>query len=755
MGKNLKWVIIFISLIFAASSVAAFWNQFLVPIQYQEFLVQIGDQIWNNEIIEENPGLDVGEINDIVSSIIASEPLLQDGITRLHILGQDNGNNTPNYLDSVGYFDVIIWVRENGTVTVALATAPIDVNIFDSWESLEMALESPNIALTAWGDVFSSGNIYTRTHVPILHNSQLWFARHDNVTSEPIVGDDWFLIGDDWIPQSYPNGSIVMYQNRHFYKISDDAQPSLDIDAWREIPLYEAVSDVMTWYHTYWDAYYIVVFQGNYYISLVDNNVQVPGTGDDWLLIPRFDSVSIVPEFIMGTHYEIGDVVRVGHGADALHFRKMIDGTSPNPIGDTSGAWLLIQNWRELTEVQTWRPYILYGNGFVGLVVEHNGQFFEKLDGWASLGMSPSEQPMVWRRVLTWNESIAPLNHQGSDVYEANTIFRSTVDGAEHFFVSIQDVPAGFQGSVSMESEFFRPVEEWDSEQVYTVFGHAIWDVGFNRRYHAYTLDEHNNRIFWVLRDSPTGITGTVFGIHPENSPFWEQVEFFSHENVVTTFMSGAPVIWSRNPNIPLGAYIRAPSVLHNDWIRRETMVSDEFVYTIDDDNIFDLWRRISPDPSQQEPGAGNDWERESFKTGIEFMYTVNEAGVVTFWHSPTQSSTPPGGSGWTVYSPPIMKQAEIVYFELDDEILYFATNRGDNLFHLSTAWIGGSEIIRYHWNVNNEYQEGDVVVFGTTQLNTYRYFRLRPGILPGNTRGISPMSHLGRQIWQPLRLID
>ena len=752
----LKLIIVFAVFLFITNSVSASWNLFLPLFEKQEFSVKIGDRFWYEDEAEVEENLDVSEIDEIVASIIASDPLLQDGITRLHILGYNNGSNVPNQPDSIASFDTLIWVRESGTVMVALATAPLNVSIFGSWENLEEGLNNSNVPVTSWGNMFRLGDVYTRTHAPVLYNGQMWFERHDNVVSSPIIGDDWFLINDDWVSQSYPIGSIVMHQGRHFHKISEvDAKPGTDVDVWREIPSYEEMSNVMTWYHTYWDSYYIVSFEGEFYISLVDNNSQVPGTGDGWALIPRFGSIDIVQQFVMGRHYEIGDVVRVGDGRNALYFLKRVGWASPNPIGDNTGAWLLVQNWHELMQVKNWRADVLYGNDFVGLVVESNGRFFEKLPGWADLGTPPDQQPMVWRRILSWNESIAPLSHEGPGVYAENSVFRFIVNDNEYFFASIQNVPSWFQGSVQTPSEFFRPIEEWNSKQIYTVFGHGIWDEEFGRRYHTYTFDDDGNRIFWVLRGSSAGASGTVIGEHPEESPFWERIEFFNRESSFVMHVDGVPLIWNRNPNIPLDNYIRQPSVLHDDWIRREKIISDEFVYTIYGDGMFGLWRRNGTGLSAQEPGIGSEWIFEDFKTGFEFVYTVNAAGIITFWRSPTQSATMPGGSEWIRYSPPISKESDVVYFEVDGQPFYYSTDRGDSLFHLSTAWVGGSNKIQYYWDANNEYQVGDVVVFGETRVNTYRYFRLRPGFSPENTRGISPMSPLGRQMWQPLRLID
>lgn len=738
--------------------VAALWFNKALPQSNKSLSVQIGT--WGHGDDDLDP--DVNKFNEIVNAIRAADPLLQMNRTSLHILGANNGDNAPRPPNAVTPLDVIVWKRQDGTIAVAQVTGLLPGNVFDSWDSVESALNNAAVALTGQERSFHFGSVYTRAHAPVSYGGRHFLPRHDTVTGVPAIGSDWFLLNDTWVNQAYPIGSLIAHGGHHYRKISAaDAEPGTNINIWREVPAFESDTDIATWYQREWAHGAIVVHEGNFYISTQSNNHAEPGLEESgWVLIPRHDPEFTVPEFVEGIHYAVNDLVRVGNGDDALFFLKMVDWASPHPIGDTSGAWMLIHEWKQMANVQRWSPDILYGNDFVGLIVEHNGQTFEKLDGWADMGIEPQAQPMVWRRILRWSESLRPAEHMPGD-HPANRIFRLTNGGSERFFATAQPVFSWFQEPIDIANPYYRPVEAWNPEQEYSVLGYDVWTV--SRRYHAYTIDENGNRIFWVLQNSPTGNSGTVTGEIPNGdphdfiaddsaSPYWRQIRFINREHVTSTIVGGNLVIWDRNPAKPIDDTnpIREPSALHNDWIRRTTYVSVLAVHTNYNGEVT-LWQRTGEGATSQEPGFGNDWMPVAFRTGIEYVYTVNASGNISFWYSPTQSSSRPGSAGWINLDLPAVEMPDYIYVADGERVTYFVTDRGERWFALSPAWIGGSNQMQYRWNENNDYRSGDIVVFGITTTNTYRYFKMRAYVNTTYATGLSPMSPQGRLFWEPI----
>jgi len=94
----------------------------------------------------------------------------------------------------------------------------------------------------------------------------------------------------------------------------------------------------------------------------------------------------------------------------------------------------------------------------------------------------------------------------------------------------------------------------------------------------------------------------------------------------------------------------------------------------------------------------------------------------------------------------------EFFYLITDGQVVYFERRANNSWRQLSNAWTGRFDRMINHWIPHNSYQNGDIVVYGITGTNTYRYFRMRNGVDAGQTAGIPPFSLAGSIYWEPIR---
>jgi hypothetical protein len=705
----------------------------------------------------------VANFDDAVHELKRRDPFLANYRRIIHILGDADVQESPIVPLNFEIYDVLLF-KSSGSIIAVQIVGDISNSIFSSWESLIFAIERPGAALNRGGGEYRSSDTYTRSHATVRHAGSGWLARHDNVTGTPQVGADWFLSNDSWLAQHYPVGSLVEHGGRHFLKVAEaDGMPGENAAIWHELPFVDRYYfDPPEWYARAWNFHDVVSFGGNFYASLISNNTTSPA-GGQWQRIVPFDVMDTVPEFDPARQppnaYPTGALVRRTIGEETEFFVHTGNVHWTTPLGGT--AWERVSNWDELTGVLQWQPWTMYDTtNFAGKIVEHEGKFFERRGAGATVGVPPRYEPLGWRRVLTWQEAQAPVEFVPSD-WAGNRIFQVTTGDETEFFALIQPTWAtNPERPWDVGSVRFRRISEWNPAINYHVVGNIPWGTtGFA---HAYTRDPATGEIvFWEVAASPTGSSGTVnggmAGGNPNDflgredaSPFWRRHRFEVRENIIISHVGGTPVVWERNTASlqPL-----PPSILNNDWQRRDIAITNTFVYT-EHQGAVTLWRNISGSTTLA-PGNPEAWQQIHFQTNKNFVFISNEYGVPHFFFSAIASSAFPAlGSGdWL----PLNINNYIVpdYFYMNDENgrpMYFTVAADGNWNELLPAWTGHSQNIRYHWCKFNTYYPGDIVCYGITGTHTYRYFRLMGGENAAFAAGVPPHSPTGNLFWEEVR---
>ncbi|MCL2621743.1 MAG: hypothetical protein FWD32_01780, partial [Firmicutes bacterium] len=239
-------------------------------------LVQIG--VWGD--------VNLDNLNDIVEQIRQSDKFLLKGTNTVHVIGVQTSSNTPTAPASFSSGDVFVWQRASGTIIAAQVVGSVSNSVFDTWANLDAALVTSTENITNAQNSYIAGGVYTRLHAPVTFSGQRWLARHDNVTSTPSVGADWFLISPtgSWINQSYPVGSFVERNGVHYRKIdAADTTPGTDALIWEEVPLHHVQADAPDWYSRAWSINEIVKHNDQFYVSVVNNNAATPGASANWV----------------------------------------------------------------------------------------------------------------------------------------------------------------------------------------------------------------------------------------------------------------------------------------------------------------------------------------------------------------------------------------------------------------------------------------------------------------------------------------
>ncbi|MCL2256274.1 MAG: hypothetical protein FWC11_05395 [Firmicutes bacterium] len=751
LNKTRKGVIIASVSVFVALVVAllpflsrtfAFWGTEILPYAPFARIIRIGS--WDTR-----EGV-VVNFDDAFAVIYDSDPLIQNGTRRIHILGEVESQPHPNRPDSINQYDVLLF-KVDGIIIAVRTTGSISPSVLYSWQTLDTALSVGNIPFSNQTNVFNALSTYTRTHAPILFNGRRYLARHDNVTSTPAIGNDWFRVSPHWINQSYPVGSLVTHAGAHFRKISTlDAEPGTNPTIWEEVPFVDrTIFDTPLWYNRAWNLHDVVLHHGVFFVSLANNNTALTTNTAFWQEIIAHDPSTTVPTWTLGTTFQVGDFVRYLGGTEERFFTLTLAwGATQSPIG--SPAWTEVFNFDELTAVIPWSATTTYDASWLGRLIEYQGFIFQSV-GHSAAGITPLQNPSHFRRILTWQETQSPIVFTGSlaGVHTATRIFDVRHIDNPGFFALISDAYATHNPPNFDTHGWWRRVESFDPNRVYHQFTSNTWNV--ERRYHVYTFSENGERIFWEVAQAPAS---GIVGIEPnDNSPHWRRFVFdTSNEELIVTSVNNRPVVWERNT--PAGVVPREPSVLNPDWSRRVFPVSDSFVYTINNGSRT-LWSRDTLGETSEIPGFGDVWTHRPFRTGISFVYTVNSVGIHMFWHSSEQSNAHPSISSadWQLLGEALHLSVPAFFFMVNDgEVFYFEQNPYGPWRRHQNAWHGkvGTEMLNY-WYQHNSYQPGDIVVYGTTATNLNRFFRMREGI---NTRlavGISPMSNAGRAFWEAI----
>jgi hypothetical protein len=589
------------------------------------------------------------------------------------------------------------------------------------------------------------------------------------VRSTPARGSDWYQISETWINQRYPIGSFVQHfydgKMRHYRKIViEDAQPGPNPHIWSEVEEFtDEAADELEWRSRVYNLHEFVRYNNNYYISVINNNIAIP-TGPGWQLIPAFDPALTVPTFTgtgANADYPVGAFVR----HNGVHYIKTASqaGTPPNM------PWLRVQNWNDASGVPFFDTNVNYATRPLGTLVRHmiSGELlvFELIRTTGNFPAQPQDDPTYWRRVLKWSETQVPAEWTPG-VFPAGRFFRFTHPNliTVDYYATMettrnnQSITTG--GPSGNAQSTFSRVQQWNPTQLYIM--PAINNAA-TERYHCWTDEPDGTRAFWVRIGTAGGVGGGISGAAnrpTDDHPLWRRHVFTCQENIIISEVAGHPAIWRRTPlsqvTNPSGSANPSPSMLFDDWTRVVAGVTERYVFTVYDE-IVTLWE-TGVFGTEQEPGRGTDWTMVDFRTGREFVLTENAVGMKSFWRSATQSSTrpAPGSSVWQMLNQETQHDARFVYMARGGTVVYLDTESDSGWLELSNAWIGGTyDTMFYHFSVNNIYQPGDIVVFGSTLTDTYRYFRFRAGANPIQAAGLLPSSPMGLMFWEPIDVFN
>ena len=778
--KHYKTIIICavaVLLVFACAFISysyAYWNAPIGSNGAQNNMVQIGE--W--ELIEVEPG--TTNFDDAIAQLKAADPLLTD--SKIFILGaQLERPVNPIMPVSVAAYDVLLWADRNGDIRVVQSVAALSAgevgDIFDTWSSFSAAVVNPLTALSATqNNSYTAGSVYTRAHAPVSYDGNLYLARHDNVTSTPAIGSDWFCVSESWLNQSYPVGAFVEHNGSHYRKVvTTNAIPGTDSSIWEPLALYPTASipayGVSLAVGGMFPQNTVAMHSGNIYVARNDITSASPpntpvGANAGWTMAVPYSEAAVVPVWSESNPAQRTAGTVVTH--NGVYYYRLVTSaaTDWNPAPDAGGAntiWAMVENWTQLTGIQSWNPSINYQNND-RQVFEHNGQFYARTGtGYSAPGEQPQNATAYWRRVLEWDEAFTPpVLHDGT--HPVNKFFSYTdVQGTIYFATVMATAPynPGSTPSRTANVPHYRRVEAWSASARYYPFAGAnFYNDSHDRRYHAYTEGIGDALRFWTY----VGTANTNSIEEPsDDNPLWVRQQFV--DDIAVTIVGGSAVTWDKNTAAFAANPSRAPerpSVTNNDWIRRTVAVESAYVFVRPEGGGTSVWRKNVAGATTQMPGEGTDWTLVDYPTGFEFVYTVNSSGAINVWRHPNQSSSYPGSSGWIQLHPKPDGIASGYYFRAKPSggyVYYELTVSGTSIieFEIQNAWVGtigavGSQPMRYYYSASNRYEAGDIVVHGITATNTYRYFRLRTGVNPDLAIGADPMSNVGKIYWEAVR---
>jgi len=556
-------------------------------------------------------------------------------------------------------------------------------------------------------------DVFTRANAPV---SSQWLARHDNVTSSPSIGTDWFRVSPTWVNQDYPVGSFVQRDGRH-YRMAVNGQ-------WEEVP--EAIK---------------------------------PATIPNAHLVPEFDPSATVQWHVTGRAYVNGDFVRANVNGQILYYRCVWGASTTAPLTDAN-AWRRVNDWNEISGIQDWSPAVFYdANIYGGTIVKYTNpqggiSYHRRGSDVVPIGQAPpnAPQPWMWTRIMTWEETSKPLAWSTRD-YNGWQIVQGT-NGNYYVHVHGYTDPGNSALPAGNTNDRWRIVPLWTQGTAQQYFvqsnaGNGNW--GSSNLYFTYTMQD-GVPTFWRALQNQTSSQIAPPDSTSTGNTHWQRYDFPCHENMVVTRVGDEDIIWRK---ITTSIYPGAPSTENRQhWERHTISVSDTFVVTIAPNGYVSLWQR-SGGATIVPPGqTGGPWTSVNYRTGISdnTVYIMTGLGQ-RFYRSTTQSSRYPGGEGWVELNPTPTQPGNFVYSVTDGVVSYYQTNLLGGIRKLSPAWIGGGSAMIYHFQTENTYTPGDIVVYGSTLTNTYRYFQMRTGVNGAIAKGKSPMSD-GKEFWQPISIL-
>ena len=156
---------------------------------------------------------------------------------------------------------------------------------------------------------------------------------------------------------SYSIGDMVLYQDKTYISIvnSNTYTPGTDETKWQQLTYEEVETKVPLWQAGTYSAGQMVRYNNYTYISLVDNNVQTPGTDDTkWQQLTFEETSTNVPTWTQGT-YNTGQLVLY----NGITYVSLVDNNSSTPGADA--------NWSVLTydtsSIQVWSQTKTYATG--------------------------------------------------------------------------------------------------------------------------------------------------------------------------------------------------------------------------------------------------------------------------------------------------------------------------------------------------------------------------------------------------------
>jgi len=711
------------------------------------------------------PPIDVPPANfdDVVEVLRTRDAHIFHGYRHIHILGHDLNDDVPMIPANIQTYDVLVF-KIDTVIYAVQVVGPFDATVLSSWSSLQAGITNSNIALNTGSANFQTGNVYTRAHAPIVHGGNRWLARHDNVTSTPHIGSDWFMISSNWIEQVYPVGSITLFGNERYRKVVASPTPVQPgtTEHWKLIPYVSREAfNVPFWdSQAVWDFHDVVNHHGFHYVSLINGNTDIPGTSASWQQFVRFDPAEVVPwhHIGIGRPWQAGDFVRANVDGQVQHFFNQPGGGGWVPILPNHGQWHSVSNWEDLTGVRPWSATTQYN--VAGTLVLYEGLIYRMTSAWAAQGVSPINAPGHWARVLTWEEIQRPTPWTTGLVATGPHLFYVPSSGYRILVAASMNEWSGFN---PVTDSRFRHVQEWDATTTYVRIDTIGEGWGNPGRAHVYTLNADGTRQFWQFSNI-AGAPTTITGESPGESPFWQPFEFSTTQQIVITEVANRFIVWDRAPHATDDRLPGAPSITNSNWIRRVTPVENTFVFTQMANGLITLWRNNLTAGNISQPGTDASWTQVYFPTGLNFVYTINAVGIYQFWYSGTQISSTPALTSphWQMLRYELFSTVPNFFYMQSGggQAIYFEINPGSAWRQVYNAWIGSSEVAAStggntminHWMPQNAFQNGDIVVYEDTETNTFRYFRLRAGVNANLASGISPFSPAGNMFWQPIR---
>lgn len=709
------------------------------------------------------------DLDNVVAILKANDPLLfltsetvpsnlADSASTLYVIGIDDKASGPV---TVKPYDVFIYVSE-GAIQAVQATKELT---FASWDALKAALINRGAGLNSTGDQRDNKNIYTKIHAPIQSGGKSWLARHNNVTSTPALGTDWFQKSDTWLAQSYPSGSFIAYTNPNTaitsYYRSNATTGAGDVPGtsglWTQLSEYQQQT-IPNWVNN--DAYTqndIVRYNNEIYIATQNVGTGILPTQAPWQLATLFSGIG-VPQYQGNTNYYAKSFVYQPNGqnpgyyvVDALRNPAQAAQGEPPNNGNPNSGWQPVIDFASINGVAEFepRPYMMPA------VIKHNGVIYELVqdmphyqgDREPGIGNSSAQ---FWRTVNMWADSFLPGPILAGFQKPTNTFY--FYNGGFYITIAGEAQPSATDPN---DLRNFRAVNEYNPTTRYYHNGANNFRDDQNLRQYSsacFVIEEDGSRSFYYRQNGAGIYDDYVVDIDPREHPnHWQKKEFYNTDNMTVTVLNGQETLWVRNPIYAAVPFTntQSPSMLSDYWTRYVRDTDAPYVYVRDVNNAnITLWRRTSVGPTSSRPGEA-DWEQVIYPTGYNYVRTEGN-DEIRVWYSATQSSLVPGLNvgDWQLMNAPTGNIDFASYVINAGNVIYYQMINGHPSV-VNNAWIGPGDIMNYHYDAHTTYASGDVVVFGVTATNMYRYFRYI-GAAP--SMGVEPMSSAGNTIWLPFR---